>query len=170
MSELPTPILGRDDEEFAIADRETLATMSLALAGQARQSIDIVSRHLDPPLYDNEAFAAAVKNLVLSSQRARVRILVVDTTPIIAQGHRLLELAQRLSSYIAIRRPAPEDKDFNEAWLAVDGSGYIHRRFADRFEAQANFNDKRQAQLLSNRLEELWYRAGPDPNFRRLHL
>ncbi|MBI4693723.1 MAG: hypothetical protein HY749_06855 [Gammaproteobacteria bacterium] len=170
MAGLPTPVLGRDDDEFEIADRETLAAMSLALASQARRSIDLISRQLDPTIYDDEDFAGAVKNLALSSPQARVRILVLDPGALVTKGHRLLELAQRLSSFISIRRPAPEDREFNEAWLVVDGTGYIHRRFSDRHEAQANFNDKRHAQLLSNRLEDLWYRASPDPNFRRLHL
>ncbi|HMM77551.1 MAG TPA: hypothetical protein PJ986_17740 [Gammaproteobacteria bacterium] len=163
-------VLGETDLAFETARAEELRRVLLELAQQARRTIDLVSRHLDPPLCDREDFVDAVKRLVLGSTRARVRILVMDPAPLVGHGHRLLPLVQRLSSYIELRVPGPEHRELNEAWLVADNDGYAHRRFSDRYEATCNFHDPRYATLLSNRFEELWQRAQADPNLRRLHL
>ena len=163
-------VLGTTDEEFELERSEAVCDVVLSLATQARRALDIVSRHLDPALYDNEAFGAAIRELVVDSRRAQVRILLLDSAPVVARGHRLVELARRLSSFITIRIPAPEYKNLNEAWLVADATGYLSRRFSDRPEATANFADPRQATHLTNRFEEIWQRAQPDANMRRLHL
>lgn len=163
-------VLGITDEAFELEHSETVREVALSLATQARRGIDVVSRHLDPTLYDNEAFATALRALVVGSHRAQVRILLLDSAPVVARGHRLVELARRLSSYIAIRTPAPEHKDLNEAWLVADTTGYLYRRFSDRYEATANFADRRLSGSLTNRFGEIWQRAQPDVNMRRLHL
>lgn len=162
--------LGETAEEFTLDRSEAVGEISLALATQARRSLDIVSRHLDPALYDTEKFTAAVRELVVDRGRAQVRILILNSAPVITRGHRLVEMAQRLSSFISVRVPAPEHKDFNEAWLVADNTGYVYRRFSDRYDATANFDARRESNNLTNRFEELWNRAQLDPNLRRLHI
>ncbi|MCC7122975.1 MAG: hypothetical protein IT493_15585 [Gammaproteobacteria bacterium] len=166
----PSRVLGASDQVFETGRATELRRALLELAQQATRSIDLVSRHLDPSLLDHDMFAAAVKRLVLGSTRARVRVVVLDPAPLVTHGHRLVALAQRLSSYIELRVPGPEHREFNESWLVADNAGYAHRRFSDRFEATINFNDPRLATHLTNRFDELWHRAQPDPNLRRLHL
>lgn len=170
MSEQATPVLGETAGTIAFADSVALAALSLELARQCRRQLDIVSRHLDPAVYDSDDFAEAVKVLALSHRQARIRLFVVDSRPLVSRGHRLLTLAERLSSYVEIRVPSPQHKDFNEAMLVADGRGYTHRRLADRFDGVADFNAPRLAAALVERIDELWERGRPDANFRRLHL
>jgi hypothetical protein len=165
-----TLVLGERDLEFGVDRAEPLGAVTLALAAQARRTLDIVSRHLDPSLFDREDFVDAVKSLALSSRRAEIRLLVLDPAPVVLRGHRLVQLAQRLSSFIQLRVPSAEHREFNEAWVVADNTGYVHRRFSDRFEGTANFADPRHAARLTNRFDEIWQRANPDPNLRRLHL
>ena len=146
------------------------ARIAVALARQTRSSLDIVSRHLDPTIYDTEAFAEAAKDIALTNRRARIRLFVIDPRPLITEGHRLLDLCARLSSFFFLRSPAPVHKNFNEAMLIADNTGYIHRQFSDRFDGAASFNDKRMAASLNDRFEEMWERGLPDTNFRRLHI
>ena len=165
-----TLVLGETDLEFRVERAEDLRAMILALAQQGRRTLDLVTRHLDPPLLDREDFVDAVKAIALGSKYAEIRILLLDPGPVVSRGHRLIQLAQRLSSFVQLRVPSPEHKEFNEAWLVVDKRAYAHRRFSDRFEATVNFNDPRLASQLGNRFDEIWQRATPDPNLRRLHL
>ena len=170
MDETPIGVLGTTDHAFEVDRAEALREVLLALTTQARRTVDIVSRHLDPTLLDRDDFIDALKAVALGSSRAQIRVLVLDPAPVVSHGHQLVELAQRLSSFIQIRVPAPEHREFNEAWLVADKLGYAHRRFSDRFEAMVNFHDPRLATHLTNRFDELWQRASPDPNLRRLHL
>ncbi|MBM4227350.1 MAG: hypothetical protein FJ164_06350 [Gammaproteobacteria bacterium] len=161
---------GGPDTALSLADAEAVRETSLALVRRARRSVDIFSRHLDPMIYDTAEFVEGLRALIVGSRRARVRVLLREVAPVVAQGHRLIELAQRLSSYIEIRVPALEHQDTADAWLVVDGCHYLHRRSGERHEATAAFDDARRARQLTLRFEEIWARAQPDLNFKRLHL
>lgn len=164
------PLLGVTAGAFEVHEREALKSTCLALASQARRSLDIVSRHLDPPLYDNEDFVEAVKRIALGHRAARIRLLIMDSRPLVAQGHRLLELALRLTTFIEVRTPARQHQDFNEALLVADNTGYVRRQFADRYDAEVDFAGRRRATALTDKLDEMWERGQRDANFRRLHL
>lgn len=164
------PLLGVTAGAFEVHEREALKSACLALASQARRTLDIVSRHLDPALYDDEGFVEAVKRLALGHRAARVRLFILDSRPLVAQGHRLIDLALKLTTFIDIRTPARQHQEFNEAWLVADNTGYAHRQFSDRYAAEVDFNGRRRAAALTERLDDMWERGQRDANFRRLHL
>lgn len=161
---------GGPDAALHLAGAEAVRETSLALVRRARRSVDIFSRHLDPVLYDTSEFVDGLRALIVGSRRARVRVLLRDVAPVVAQGHRLVDLAQRLSSFMEIRVPALEHQDTADAWLVVDGCHYLHRRSGERHEATAASDDARHARQLTFRFDEIWARAQPDLNFKRLHL
>ncbi len=144
--------------------------MALALARQATLSVDILSRHLDPAVYDQAPFLDAIKQLVLNHRMARVRMLVRDIQPILSDGHRLAALTARLSSFLEIRVPAEQHKDFNQAFMIVDGTGFIHRELADRYEGLAHYANRALASELQRKFEEMWSLATPDANLRQMTL
>ena len=173
MHEDTTPaqhLLGVSAGAFEVDDQATLATLCLDFARQAQRSLDIVSRDLDAPLYDNEAFATAVKHIALNHRNARIRLFILEPRPLVSRHHRLLDLAERLPGFIDIRTPSPQYKHFNEALLIADNLGYVSRQFSDRYAAEVDFCNRRRATALTERLDEMWERGLPDANFRRLHL
>lgn len=162
--------LGATDREIPLATAGEHRAIGLALARQCRRRLEIVSRSLDPRVYDSAELAEAVKQLAIGHRNARIRLLVADPEPLIHDGHRLLDLAGRLPSFIELRVLAVEDRDFNEAFLIADGSGYVHRSQAERYEGTANFNHRSKARELARRFDALWDMAEPDPNLRRMLL
>lgn len=162
--------LGRAHDSVEVDTSGAVRDACLALLGKARREVVLVSRHLDPVLFDNQQTVAAVRSFVLQSRRTRVRILVRDTEPVVRAGHRLLELTQRLSSYIEIRVPAPEFNAYNAAFLVVDGIGIVHRAMADRYEATVSFGDRKLAGESMRQFEDMWQTSRSDPSLRRMHL
>lgn len=160
--------LGDDSESISVDSSQDVLRASVAMISQTRRTLEIVSRHLDPPIYDTADFITSLQRLVLDSRRARIRIIIMNSAPVVSRGHRLIELAQRLSSYIEIRNPSRTHVNYNSAFLLADGIGSVHRILADRFEGVVNFNDLRVAQALREQFEEMWPAGTPDPNFRRL--
>lgn len=136
----------------------------------ASRRVEIISKSLEPQVYDTPDFLEAAKRLTISG-RGRIRILLLDPEALISRGgSRLVDLAMRLSSFIEIRKPGPDDAEFAEAMLIVDRIGSIHRKYADRWEGIAYFNSPRLAVQLSERFESLWQNSETDPHFRRLML
>jgi len=137
------------------------------MAKQAERSIDIIDRELDPAVYNNPEFAEAVKQLLLKNRYSSVRVLAHEPLIIVRRGHRLVDLAMQLTSFMEIRVPNYEHADFNESLFIADTAGYIQRTNAERYEGKLNFNDKRIARILAQQFDEMWGRSRPDPNFRR---
>ncbi len=165
-----TLTLGEDRDPVDVESSVQVLEASLALISQSRRSIEIVSRHLDPAIYDTGEFADALRRFMLDSRRARVHIIVMDPRPIFAAGHRMVALAQQLSSYMEIRRAGKEHARYNSAFLLADRVGSVHRALADRFDGEVNFGDRRRAMELGETFDEMWARAEQDLNLRRLRI
>ncbi|HWS27837.1 MAG TPA: GNAT family N-acetyltransferase, partial [Xanthomonadales bacterium] len=129
---LPAPPLA----QRLSADRAgELRDALLALLGGARHEVCIYSRDLEPPLYEDAQVLEAIRKVALSGRRAQVRILLQDTSRVVREGHRMVDLAQRLSSIVHLRRVSHEDATYPSAYVLTDGGGYLFRTFGDRFEA-----------------------------------
>jgi hypothetical protein len=137
---------------------------------QCRRGIQIISRDLDPAVYDFPEFAEALTRALLEGRRMKVRVLVHDAQSIARHGHRLLDVAARLSSFIEIRKPGPDHKDYNGGMFIADVRGYVTRRTADRYTGAANFNGPREAALLLDEFEEMWQKSTPDANLRKFRI
>ncbi|MCS3903773.1 hypothetical protein J2T55_001804 [Methylohalomonas lacus] len=162
--------LGQTDSELELDSREHNQLASQAMVRQARRSLDIASRQLDPSVYDQPDFIAAVKRMILDNRRCQVRVLVFEAQAIARRGHQLLQLAGDLSSFIELRQAARQHDDYGEALLVADRCGYIHRPLGNRYEAGANFSARRRAQALLNTFEDMWAHASSSVYLRRLSL
>ncbi len=142
----------------------------LDMLRSTRRSVHIFSRRLDGKLYDTREFAETVARLASRQPRVRFRILLQEVDPLIKYGHRLIELARRLTTAIEIRAVHPDYRHYNEAFMVFDERRIIHRTLADRYEGIANDNDPDLARKLLDFFTEVWEVSQVDPNLRRLHL
>ena len=168
MQDLTNFYLGETKNTVTIDSREEFNLASLRMTRQTGRFLDIISRELDPFIFDQKDFVLAVKQLVIGNRHAKVRILLAEPSKIIHRGHRLIDLALDLSSFIELRKHSHENNEFNEGILIADRIGYVHRKNDARYEAKFNFNDLRHSNELLTKFEELWETAKPDPNLRRV--
>jgi hypothetical protein len=150
------------------ADEHRLVTARMV--EQCRRTVYIVSRDLDPAVYDVPEFCAPLMRALLESRRMKVRVLVHDAQTIVRHGHRLLDVAYKLSSFVDIRKPGPDHKDYSGGMFVADGKGYVTRRTSERYVGAANFNDPREATLLIEEFDEMWQKSSADPNLRRFRI
>ena len=155
---------------LAIESGQELLAVTAEILKETDHTLDIVSRHLDPLVYDQTDIIELIKQVALGSRQARIRIVINDIRPVLSRGHRLIDLAQRLSSFISIRIPGHSHKNFNEAMLIADNTAYIHRPFADRYEGEAELSNRGRSRGLTSRFEELWEKAETHPSLRRLRI
>lgn len=162
--------LGQQHDPITLDRSEDVRQACLALVRQAQRNVILFSRHLDARLYNNAEFTTAVRDFILSSRYAQLRVLVQDVAPALQSGHRLIDLSQRLSSFIEIRVPEKQFSSYNRAFMVVDGSGYLYREQADLYLADCCFGDRKFSDELGHKFEEMWESASPDPNLRRMLL
>lgn len=155
----------------AVDSRELALIETLRLIDAAKRELCIYTRALDPELFENDAALEALKRLGISGRGAGIRILVQDPRAVATRGHRLLPLAQRLTSVFALRTPVQDDDlQYPSAFLVNDVRGYYFRVLGNRFEGEAvNYAPGRHAQLLEY-FNQVWERAEPSEDLRQLSL
>jgi hypothetical protein len=144
----------------------------LALAQQAQRELVIFSQELDAPLYDNEAFERAVFDLARRHPSTQIRILLQDATRALHDGHRLLRLAQTLTSSVFIRRPSRDYREQQGAFIIADATAYLQRVVGNQYNHQAiaSFVAPLQAGQLNEHFNKIWEHADDDPRLRRLYV
>lgn len=162
--------LGESAGEFAVATREDNRSAAALLATQARRQIELFSPDLESVLYDQTAFIEALTQLTIGSARARIRVLAKDFERTIKQGHRLIELGRRLSSYVELRKVHSDYQSYNETFLLVDDYGLLHRRHSPRYEGVVSCKAPLEVRRLRVYFDEVWDRSETDADLRRLHL
>ncbi|GMU44175.1 MAG: GNAT family N-acetyltransferase [Xanthomonadales bacterium PRO6] len=148
----------------------SLVEATRALVASARRELCIYTRDLEPTIYEDAAVLEGIRQVALAGRGASVRILLQDTTRCVREGHRLIDLAQRLSSIVHIRRPTEEDLQFAGAYLLNDSGGYFYRTFGDRFDGDGDLCYPPRRDELKRQFDEVWERAEPPPELRRLGL
>lgn len=170
MIDLTSHILGETDQLIEVNLREDLRQLILSMSQQARHRILIFSHDLDHTLFDTDELYEAIKTLAIASHRTHIHIIVQDAKPMTQKGHRLLNLARRITSHIKIKVTAKEHEDILESFIIFDDRAYIVRNNPERFEAYGNFYEPLKTRQLSEEFEELWNRSIIDSSLRRLSL
>ncbi|MBN8726753.1 MAG: GNAT family N-acetyltransferase [Xanthomonadales bacterium] len=167
--ESAAPVARPEERLLKAADWAEALAATNTLLDEARREIAIWTRDLDPALYDAAEPLERLKRIALAGRGARVRIIVLDPRAPIAGGHRLIALAQRLSSRIEVRVPGEEqEREYPGAFLLNDRAGYFFRTDGSRPNgAGSTCNPGRHAQLLGL-FDAAWERALPCGELRVL--
>lgn len=163
-------VLGQSDTLYSLETAEHNLCVVLDMVGQAKREIYVLTQDLDPPIYGHPDFVEALSAFARRSRYSEAKFLIHSSEKAIKYHHRMLPLAQRLSSSIFMRTPSDENQDFVEVFMIVDGVAYIRRKEALRFDAEACFRDKRLVQSMREQFIEMWEQSEPDPQLRRLQL
>jgi len=150
--------------ETLVDNREAAA----AVAAAARRELVLFSHDLEPLIYDKDGFTGAVQALATRSRMSRIRVVSIDPGAAVRAGHRLIALAQRFSSYIEVRRASKDHSQLAETFLVADEEALLFRPIASRYEGYADLHAPLKAREYRKQFEDIWEKAEPDPEFRRL--
>jgi hypothetical protein len=162
--------LGSTDAELRVASSTDNRHAAQALAEQAKRSLHIFTRDLDAPVYDQAPFIQAVSALATRSRYSRILVLVQTTERAVKNGHRIIELSRRLSSFIELRKPNSDYHEYNQAFLIADEVGLLRRPIADRYDGALNFKAPLAAREYLDFFNQVWERSEGDPDLRQLHI
>lgn len=154
---------------FTIEDRLGGRAVLVDLLADCGHEVALCTRDLDPGLLDAPEVLVQLKRIALSGRHARIRILLQDPRKAVADGNRLVALAQRLPSMIEVRTPVEEqDQQYAAAFLVTDRRAYLYRPLASRHEGEGSTHAPgRHGQLLSL-FDQMWERAVPSEELRQL--
>ncbi len=135
-----------------------------------RRDVKILSRTLEPALYDRDIFVKSLSCLARSHPQARVEILLKNTKSLAENGHKIVRLAQRLPSKINIRRLTIEPEDDAMAFMIVDKDKLLFKNDESSMQGFANLEAGPEVKHLMDTWERLWQNSEADPQLRPLSL
>jgi hypothetical protein len=154
-----------------IEGHAAFAEAALELVAGASREIRLFSYELDVRLYGSEALYEAVKHFLLSSERARLRVLINQSRFAAQRGHRLVELGRLLSSRVEFRE-LREDRssELRGEWLIIDERSLLERREPEALVAKLSQDQPLVARERGNAFETLWHESLPARELRSLGL
>ncbi len=139
---------------------------TLAMIEQARRSLSIYTQDLEPWLYNHSCIQQACLRLLLGHPRNRLRILVGDSSRAIRQGHRMVNLARRLTSNLHIRKVNPDYPARVAAFLVADECGVVIRPEPDQLVGHALYQSPGRARQQQRLFDTAWDHSLSDPDLR----
>jgi predicted GNAT family N-acyltransferase len=164
------PLAPKPEARILVADdRDQAVEAIVALLADASRDVAIYTRDLDPALFDVAPVLDALRRIALSGRGARIRAIVHEPRKALADGHRLIALAQRLPSIVELRVPEEEnDRQYPSAFLINDRRGYLFRALATRSEGEGStYAPGRHAQLREY-FDQVWARSLPSEELRQI--
>lgn len=155
---------------FLLDSGEDFHDFALQLLAKTRRNLAILSRDLDPVIFNSPEFVEAVSALARSSRYAQIQILVKDTKPLAESGHKLVRLAQRLSSKIAIRKLTVEADDKDMGFMLCDSAGLLYKNDESIYQGFANFEASVEVKRFRETFDYLWQYGEVDPELQELHI
>lgn len=154
-----------------LENSNALRDFALQLALTARRSLTLYSDDLEPWLYDNDAFADAVRALVRrNSKFVRVQILVRDTRLLQERGHRLLTLYHQTDHQVCIRKITQAGSSRQPAYLIADDNGLLYRPDGATLTGIGYLDYRARVKTLLDDFHLLWNVAHEDHNLRHMKL
>ncbi len=155
----------------ALTDRTECTEAVQHLVNSAQRHIAIFSQQLEPLLYNHLAICEKMSQLARKNRYTQIRIIAQQTRLAASSGHCLIQLAQKLSSYVQIRTPdTPELQRFSQSWLIIDDHSMCVITNPERFEGKLIEHDRSYVLNQLEFFDNAWENSIPDINSRRLSI
>ena len=152
-------IMGLESMQAALRD----------LVGGARCSILIYTQALEPELYNDRAFAQRLALFVKKNPRNRIQILACKTRMAEQKGHRFIDLAQQLPSYVEIRSVPKELQRHQQSYFLVDDQrGFVWPNLSVK-SANVLLSPSSNLAAMRRDFKALWDRCSSVSSLRRLN-
>jgi hypothetical protein len=155
----------------ALTDKSECSEAVQQLINSSERVIAIFSQQLEPLLYNHRIVCEQVSQLARKNQYTQVRIIAQQTRSAASSGHCLIQLAQKLSSYVQIRTPnTPELQKFSQSWLIIDDHSMCEISDPERYEGKLIEHDRIYVKKQLDFFDHAWEHSVPDINTRRLSI
>jgi hypothetical protein len=160
-----------DTNLILLDELDDFSKHSLQVVESSRREVLLLSKTLDPAIYDNELFYQGILDLARKDRNVQVRILVKDIQPVVEHGHRILNLARRLSSKIEIRKLLIKPEKDSITYLIGDRKHLLYMHEDQVYNGFVNYDAGQESKSLADEFTYLWDKHSVlDPALRTMLL
>jgi|GEM_PF-4873559 hypothetical protein len=164
--------ISNPDDEIIALEPELLVQQQAVytLLSQLVRQLDVCSCRLWPELLNQAAIFDLLEQWILDNRRVKIRLLVQQADVLAKQGHYLLNLHQRLPSFIEFRQLTPEQPRIFEQFILIDNNALLYQAHIDSNKLSLSLDHPRWVRQLKQQFNLLWQDAQPSPYLRKLIL
>ncbi|MFT5716990.1 MAG: N-acetylglutamate synthase-like GNAT family acetyltransferase [Oleiphilaceae bacterium] len=163
-------VLSQDKTIYNFHDEAQYLALHRNMLSQAKRRIWIMTNSIDAHILNDSQFHQSILQLSKNNANAEIRILLEDGKACQAQFNPLINLVQRLTSFVEIRTIPCNAHKFSEWVTLVDFSAGIYRKTLKTYAGFATYDNNLIAQRLISKFEGQWQFAKPSAEFRRLSI
>ena len=163
-------LLSQDSHLYKYHDQEQFIAFHRSMLSQAQRQISILSDTITQPLFKDPYIRRCFLNLSKRSAQAKIKILLIDDRSGAGYHNPVIDLAQKLTSFIELRVIPRGSIKPTEMITCVDFDAGIYRKDLDSYVGFANYNNHLISQRLRDNFEQQWQYAKPSANMRRLSI
>ena len=159
----------KDKTCYRFDSRDENREVALNMIRLADRHVRIITPDLESPVYDQPDFIRSLTRLATKSSHSKIQILVNESNKAVKSGHRLIELARKLSSSIFIHNP-PVDMKTEESMLLIDCKACLQKKNGLLYTGKYCMYNPLKTRELEKQFDEIWEKSQPDPEMRRLFI
>ncbi|MDQ6647672.1 MAG: GNAT family N-acetyltransferase, partial [Pseudomonadota bacterium] len=143
-------------EALAASSRNEIGASRLQLLIDARHRLCLYLPTLGTNCYASSEELDEIRRVAISGRRAQIRILLHDSATALRHDHRLIALAQRLTTAIQVRTPLEEvDLAYASSYLLNDVGGYLFLPDVDKPQGRGARSDRPSQAPLQQHFDEV---------------
>jgi hypothetical protein len=139
--------------------QEYQAALDLVLARPAR-TLRVFDRVLGEA-WNSPARTETLRGFLLRSRTQRLLVVLHETSTLVRDCPRLMDLLRRFSHAISIHETPPQAKQVYDPFVLADERDYVHRFHYDSARGLLALDDPQGALALAHRFEEIWEASTP---------
>jgi len=158
---------GNTESDIQLSSAKEISAAVIQATEITLRTIKIFSPDLEAEIYNNDEFRKKLLAFTQGNRHAKIQILVDDISSALQSGHKLIGLAQQLSSIITIKDTPIDFQGTNISFILFDQSEFIFK--PNKNLQTAIFS---RCKNRSNKLHEffmlVWDQAEQNSHTRRL--
>jgi len=145
-----------DPDLILIDELADFTKHSLMIVEESRRELLILSKTLDPALYNNDDFYHRLLNMARADRESHVKIMVKDFHSLEAHGHQILDLSRRLPSKIEIRHLKVRPSQDEIAFIIGDHKHLLFMHEDGVYNGAVNYDSEDECNELVREFNQLW--------------
>lgn len=158
---------GNIENDIQLNGAEEIRESVVDLSDNTLRSIKIFTPDLEHSIYNHDLVRECLISFTRGNRHAQIQILADDLTSAMHNGHRLIQLSQKLTSAMIIKSTPDDYKHNSISFILFDQTTFIFKPDASSHNAIQS-NCKHRANKLLEFFTPAWEQAQQDIQTRRI--
>lgn len=150
--------------------REHYKSLGIELLRRAKKQICFFGKNIDSTLFDDPEVLAYLSEFARRSDKTQILFAIHSSQQNISSGHRLLPLAQKLTSSIKINAVSRKHQELTQMFLIIDDDCYLSCQSDNRYQGKVGLNVPADVRPFQQKFDTIWEHSTPDISLRRLNI